>query len=350
MWQSQHQAAFEKLKELLLNSEALAFPRYDLSFYLAVDSSSKGIGYMLYQLHPSENHSEIPRVVRFGSKSLSKWQQCYGPTKLELLGMVTSILDCASYLRGRKFIVECDHQGLKPLFQNNLKGAIYERWLAILQSFNFEIRYKKAEEMIVPDALSRAHTQHDPSFSSPDEKDPYFPYVPENTGNITLPEGGTLQEFLSSDKAVQGVQLVNHMALPYDSGICLHSDKDYDADSEIIDSQGRTKHRLIRKGRKSRKQEMQNTKLPNISLQMDDLTDQTEQSIDQSLTVDQEQAEQTDSQTGHLNQASNISSNNSSSLESETSQSSFLEDEVKKVKLFTKFDFSHEKNKGITET
>ena len=347
LWQSQHQAAFEKLKELLLNSEALAFPRYDLSFYLAVDSSSKGIGYMLYQLHPSENHSEIPRVVRFGSKSLSKWQQSYGPTKLKLLGMVTGILDCASYLRGRKFIVECDHQALKPLFQKNLKGAIYERWLAILQSFNFEIRYKKAEEMIVPDALSRAHTQHDPSFSSPDEKDPYFPYVPENTGNITLPEVGTLQEFLSSDKAVQGVQLVNHMALPYDSGICLQSDKDYDADSEIIDSQGRTKHRLIRKGRKSRKQEMQNTKLPNISLQMDDLTDQTEQSIDQSLTVDQEQAEQTDSQTGHLNQASNISTNNSSSLESETSQSSFLEDEVKKVELFTKFDFSHEKTKEL---
>ena len=32
--------------------------------------------------------------------------------------------------------------------------------------------------MIVPDALSRVHTQHDPSFSSPDENDPYFPYVP----------------------------------------------------------------------------------------------------------------------------------------------------------------------------
>ena len=55
--------------------------------------------------------------------------------------------------------MECDHQALKPLFKKNLKGAIYERWLAILQSFNFEIRYKKAEEMIVPDALSRAHTR-----------------------------------------------------------------------------------------------------------------------------------------------------------------------------------------------
>ena len=184
--------------------------------------------------------------------------------------------------------------------------------------------------MIVPDAFSRAPTQHDPSFSSPDEKDPYFPYVPENTGNITLPDGGTLQGFLLADKAVQGVRLVNHMALAHDSGICLQSDKDYDADSEIIDSQGRTKQRLIRQGRKSRNQEMQNTKLLRNSLQRNEMTDQTEQCIDHSLTVDQEQAEQTDSQTRDLNQASNISTNNSSPSESETSQSSFLEDEVKK--------------------
>lgn len=48
-WQTEQQNAFEKLKESLVNSEALAFPRYDLPFILGVDSSSKGIGYMLYQ-------------------------------------------------------------------------------------------------------------------------------------------------------------------------------------------------------------------------------------------------------------------------------------------------------------
>ena len=94
------------------------------------------------------------------------------------------------------------------------------------------------------------------------------------------------------------------MALPKNTGVCLQSDSNYDADSEIIDTHvGRTKHRLIKKGRKCRNQ--------------DGLTDQTEQSTDQSWTVDQEQ---TDSQTGHSNQASNISTNNSSPSESETSQ------------------------------
>ena len=70
----------------------LAFPQFNLDFRLAVDTSSKGIGYMLYQIH----EGEIKHVVRFGSKGLSKWQQSYGPTKLELLGVVTSVLDCVS--------------------------------------------------------------------------------------------------------------------------------------------------------------------------------------------------------------------------------------------------------------
>jgi hypothetical protein len=46
----------------------------------------KGIGYVLYQKHPGNT-----RVVRFGSKALNHWQKSYGPTKLELLGVVTSI-------------------------------------------------------------------------------------------------------------------------------------------------------------------------------------------------------------------------------------------------------------------
>ena len=127
VWKDEHKLAFETLKTSLLNSEALAFPRYELPFFLGVDSSSRGIGYYLYQKHPSDSGNETIRVVRFGSKSLSHYQTSYGPTKLELLGVVTSILDCASYLRGRKFFVECDHQALKPLFQKSLKGAIYER-------------------------------------------------------------------------------------------------------------------------------------------------------------------------------------------------------------------------------
>ena len=126
VWSNQQENAFIRLKQLLINSEVHAFPRFDLSFYLSVDTSSKGIGYMLYQKHPDVNSkAEHIRVIRFGSKSLNRWQSSYGPTKLELLGLVTSVMDYSSYLRGNHFIVECDHQALRPLFQKQFRGAIY---------------------------------------------------------------------------------------------------------------------------------------------------------------------------------------------------------------------------------
>ena len=120
VWSKTCDDSFQQLKDSLVNSSALLFPRYDQEFRLAVDSCSMGIGFMLYQY----DENQTPRVVRFGSKRLSRWQQSYGPTKLELLGLVTAVMDCASYLRGRHFVVECDHQALAPIFQNKLKGQI----------------------------------------------------------------------------------------------------------------------------------------------------------------------------------------------------------------------------------
>lgn len=112
VWTNDKENAFKELKQLLQNSPILSFPCYDLDFRLAVDTSCNGLGYILYQIHEDGNN----KVVRFGSKGLAQWQRSYGPTKLELLGMVTAVLDCAPYIRGRHCVVECDHQALKPLF------------------------------------------------------------------------------------------------------------------------------------------------------------------------------------------------------------------------------------------
>ena len=81
----------DTLKAALVQSPVLAFPRFDLEFKLALDTSSQGIGYILHHIWPEQ---EFPpgtpekartKVLRFRSKSLTKWQSNYGPTKLELL-------------------------------------------------------------------------------------------------------------------------------------------------------------------------------------------------------------------------------------------------------------------------
>ena len=215
----------DSLKTALVDSPVLAFPRYELQFRLAVDTSSDGIGYMLYQVWPEKEfpantpERDRTRIIRFGSRSLKKWQASYGPTKLELLGLVTGILDCASYLRGQKFLVQCDHQALKPLFQNKMKGKLYERWLAILQQFNFQIHYLPGGQMAVPDALSRCNPEASPQ-SSPEETDAFFPYVQEPpTGDIELPGGVQLRDLIGSSQGC------NH----------LNVDDGYDADTDDFD-------------------------------------------------------------------------------------------------------------------
>ena len=228
-WSDEQEQAFKQLKNLLKNSEVLAFPRFDLPFYLAVDSSAKGIGYILYQKH-LENSDENIRVIRFGSKALTSWQKSYGPTKLELLGVVTSIVENSSYLRSNKFILECDHQALRPLFQNKFKGAIYDRWLAVLQQYNFEIRYKPAAQMQVPDALSR---YPDTTFvenradDSPDENDPYFPYMEEVAGNIVFRQGEKTQ-FLTAPP-----DQINSASLQEDYNDGYFADTEYDGNDSI---------------------------------------------------------------------------------------------------------------------
>ena len=241
IWTEDHTIAFEKLKNLLSTGPVLAFPDFTKQFRIAVDTSSKGIGYMLYQLDEDQ-----VKVIRFGSKSLSKWQQSYGPTKLELLGMVVAVLDCADYVRGTNFVVECDHQALRPLFQKKLKGAIYERWLAILQQFNIDIQYKPAAEMQVADALSRNLPENSVSdFSSPDEDDPYFPYVTEPLGQVRLPEGQTLRDLLTRNSdgiCVNNIQFLLPRAPAFDLG--------YDADTDDLEARSSYKAKSTRRKRK----------------------------------------------------------------------------------------------------
>ena len=134
--------------------------------------------------------------------------------------MVTSLLDCAPYVRGRHFIVECDHQALRTLFLKKFKGAIYERWLALLQKFNFDIVYKPANEMKVPDALPRKPEVSENVSSSPDEKDPYFPYVVEKLKDGKLPNGEPLSSLLRTPR-LNFVKVINH-----------NIPDEYDADTE----------------------------------------------------------------------------------------------------------------------
>lgn len=52
--------------------------------------------------------------------------------------------------------------------------------------------------MVVPDALSRCKSDGSLDFSSPDEHDPFSPYIKEETGDIKLLDGTNLFDLLNT--------------------------------------------------------------------------------------------------------------------------------------------------------
>ena len=88
------------------------------------------------------------------------------------------------------------------------------------------------------------------------QNDPFFPYVPEQTGKITLPNGSPLQELISTDKRAPEVKFTNHVSLKQESDIVVKPDiADYEYDSDTkIDSftSGRTKQRLLGKTKRAK--------------------------------------------------------------------------------------------------
>jgi hypothetical protein len=121
------------------------------------------------------------------------------------------------------------------------KGAIYERWLAILQQFNFDLQYKPAEQMQVADALFRNHwdiprDKYD-QVVSPEENDPFFPYVTENTANIKLPTGQNLVDLLHNSDSDR----------VYECSVVQIQDPEYDADTDDVIESSNCKKKVKRK-------------------------------------------------------------------------------------------------------
>ena len=97
-WTSACEEAFERLKDRLVSSPILAYPKNDILFVLDTDASSYGSGAVLSQVQ--ENGEE--KVIAYGNKSLSKTQRNYCTTMKELLTCVVFVKQLYHYLWGRQ--------------------------------------------------------------------------------------------------------------------------------------------------------------------------------------------------------------------------------------------------------
>ena len=97
-WSDAADVAFEHLKAMCVSTPILAYPDYQLPFTLHTDSSTDGLGAVLYQKQDGKL-----RVIAYGSRSVSKAESNYPAHKLEFLALKWAVCEkFHEYLYGSK--------------------------------------------------------------------------------------------------------------------------------------------------------------------------------------------------------------------------------------------------------
>ena len=163
-WLTEHQQSFDALKSKLTTAPVLAYADFSLPFILEVDASHGGLGAVLAQ----EQGGKV-RPIAFASRSLKPTERNpanYSSMKLEFLALKWAMTEkFREYLLGHKCVVFTDNNPLSHLSSAKL-GALEQRWVAQLASFDFEIRYRPGKNNTNADALSRLHPPMDANLGA----------------------------------------------------------------------------------------------------------------------------------------------------------------------------------------
>ena len=137
-----------------VSAPILAYPDYQLLFILHTDSSSEGLGAVLYQKQEGKL-----RVIAYASRSVSKTESNYPAHKLEFLASKWAVCEkFLEYLFGsRPFEIHTDNNPLTYVLTSAKLDACGQRWgwVTKLANYNFTIRYKCGQSNVDADALSR---------------------------------------------------------------------------------------------------------------------------------------------------------------------------------------------------
>ena len=151
IWSRTHEDSFQELKDTLSKRIELNQPDHNDPFILETDASDTGIGAILSQ---TRNNEIIP--IAFASRSLNTAERKYSISEKECLAIVWATEYYKYYLYGKEFEIYTDHKALEVLNKGDIKSLRIHRWLEKLSNFAFTIKYKKGNDIVHVDAISRS--------------------------------------------------------------------------------------------------------------------------------------------------------------------------------------------------
>ena len=155
---------------------------YGKRLVLSTDASTVAIGDCLSQY----DYQNDLKPVFYIDRALSKAENNYSATQLELLAIVWSILEPKYYLEFQSFDLVSDHMALKYLpTSKDLRKSQLERYILAVQHFKFTFHHEKGRRHLVPDMLSGLN--YDFTRTAADTHLENFPNFPD-INQVRLPQ------------------------------------------------------------------------------------------------------------------------------------------------------------------
>ena len=168
VWSADHQAAFEELKGILTSNQVMNYPDFSKPFVVKSDASLGSIGYVLVQ----NDDGGREKVISYGSKKLDPTQRRWSTYDREYFALLCSIRANAHYLRHAPFVAITDHRPLLAWRKTDAKKdptGRRTRWAIELDTYDFELVYKKGRIHADADAMSRLGGENDEVAVDSDE-------------------------------------------------------------------------------------------------------------------------------------------------------------------------------------
>jgi hypothetical protein len=132
-WDPIHQQACDNIKAAIKKETVLAYPDFLKPFEIYMDASSMQLGAVITQ----DN-----RPIAFFSRKLSKMQQKYRVTEIELLAIVEALKEFKGMLWVQDIKVYTDHKNLTRDALGLTSDRVYHWWL-LLEEYAPEVIYIK---------------------------------------------------------------------------------------------------------------------------------------------------------------------------------------------------------------
>ena len=165
-WTSEHQQAFDELKNRLMTAPVLTHDDGSSQLELCTDASLKGLGAVLLL-----NKDGVTKPLTFISRRLTLAEEKYHANELEFLALLWALNKLRYHLNGRSCLVKTDSAVVKWVVERKdlTKNSRLARWVADLQGFDVVVKHLSGLKNVVADALSR-----NPVVGEPDPDDNYL--------------------------------------------------------------------------------------------------------------------------------------------------------------------------------